>query len=151
MAVSSIEAFLSRPFDSWMSALLYLVLCTMLGGMVIFLVRRYQEILQPHTPLQRPDLKDYARHSVTRPTSSPSNHIDFPKPRSPLSQVTTASDASLPSPRGISSQEKSSVHSNQVKSRPLASRYLAPKPVAIGRTSESRIAQRRRLSAIKRS
>lgn len=139
---SAIEEFLSKPLNSWVSIVLYFVLCAVLGWTITFLGAKYVEVLQPRrqsllrlSPAQSP------LPTIETPASTPV-FTRFGRPRSPLSQVTTPYDIDFFSPGTSPYTYK---NGSPCKS-PAAYWPVVPKAVSVGRVTESGIAQRRRLS-----
>ena len=145
MMESAIEDFLSKPLESWVSTVLYFALCVVLGWTISFLGAKYVEILQPRRqPLPRLNLAQTPIPISASPACTPVS-TRFQGPRSPLSQVTTPYDIDFFSPATSPYTYKSG---SPCKS-PAAYWPIVAKAVSVGRVTDSRIAQRRRLSTAK--
>ena len=142
---STIEGFLSKPLNSWVSIVLYFALCVVLGWTITFLGAKYVEVLQTRRqPLLRLTPAQSPLATFETPTTTPVS-TRFGRPRSPLSQVTTPHDIDFFSPGTSPYTYK---NGSPCKS-PAAYWPVVPKAVSVGSVTDSGIAQRRHLSTAK--
>lgn len=139
-------AFLSQPLDSWIGALVYIAGWIVLLWIVAFIGRKYWEIFSANTSQAADTVvldPRYRRRFMPRtPFPSASNLGSSPQ-RSPLSQVSSASD--LPSnyqPR-ISTYDQES-HAQRQRRFDIARWSLTPGWISVGAVDEGQIAKRRR-------
>ena len=142
---SPLSTFLSQPFSTWQSAVIYLILCGALVWVVCFIGSKYMELFRSKPTRrrhQRP-LTPYPTRLPQPPFSALSSSANSLRPRSPLSQVTTAS--STGSCYDSDSHDLEG-HAVGGKRRNVFWPLGIPR-IVIGEVSESRIARRRRASS----
>ncbi len=141
---STLVAFLQRPFTSWPSTITYFGLCVVLLSVIIFLGKKYLDIIRRRPALGR------GLGLSQRPSDEPftSQHIypRTPYPRSPLFQVTSAANDTSISDTSQSSgkQENAQPLQRRIVRMPIIRNW-----VRVGSVEEGHIAKRRRLSSSK--
>ena len=138
----SLVAFLQRPFTSWASTITYLALCAVLLSVIMFLGKKYIDIIWRRPTLRTPpDSGQRPSHELLT-----SQHVypRTPHPRSPLVQVTSASsDISI----SDSSQSPGEKETAEPLRRRIGRMPIVRNWVRVGAVEEGHIAKRRRLSS----
>ena len=142
MVAPDLTDFLSQPFSTWQSTIIYLVLCGALIWVIYFIGSKYAEVLRAKPGRRRPPTP-FPDPLPPSPFSAISRSARSLKPRSPLSQVTTA--ASTGSYFGT---ESGDLEGNGTKAKRRNAFWpLALPGIRIGDVNQSKIAQRRRASS----
>lgn len=138
---SPLVVFLQRPFTSWPSTITYLSLCAILFSIIIFLGKKYLDIIRRRPTLRTPFDSGQRPYE---PLTSQHVYPRTPYPRSPLIQATSASSDTSTSDN---TQSPGKAETGEPLRRRIARMPIVRNWVRVGAVEEGHIAKRRRLSS----